>query len=131
MYSFEYEYSVKVFFGEGSVAEKLTSQLDVLGGRILLTYGGSSAKKNGTLDEVLSLIRAAGKSVVEFSGIMPNPTWKKVQVDLSLFRPVVYDTLKLGYYSLGERESQRHSLQGRLSNERIPGRVLRLCPDFQ
>lgn len=110
MYSFEYEYPVKVFFGEGSVAEKLTSQLDVLGSRILLTYGGSSAKKNGTLDEVLSLIRAAGKSVVEFSGIMTNPTWKKVQVDLSLFRPVVYDTSKLGYYSLGERVAAEFSV---------------------
>lgn len=86
MYSFEYEYPVKVFFGEGSAAEKLTSQLDALGGRILLTYGGSSAKKNGTLDEVLSLIRAAGKSVVEFSGIMPNPTWKKVQEGAELAR---------------------------------------------
>ena len=53
MYSFEYEYPVRVFFGEGSVAEKLGSQFDVLGGRNLLTYGGSSPKKNGTLDEVL------------------------------------------------------------------------------
>ena len=28
---------------------------------------------------------------------------KEGQVDLSLFRPVVYDTSKLDYYSLGER----------------------------
>lgn len=45
----------------------------------MLAYGGGSIKKNGVYDEINSILRNAGKTVVEFSGIMSNPTYAKVQ----------------------------------------------------
>jgi alcohol dehydrogenase len=44
----------------------------------MLAYGGGSVKKNGVYDELVQLLTEAGKEVVDFSGIMPNPTYAKV-----------------------------------------------------
>ena len=38
-----------------------------------------SLKKSGVYDELKGLLTQAGKEVVDFSGIMPNPTYAKVQ----------------------------------------------------
>ena len=78
MDSFIYEYPTKVYLGEGLVSKELKNAAKVLGNKVLITYGGSSAKKNGTLDEVLSILKKEGIDIVEFSGIMPNPTYRKV-----------------------------------------------------
>ena len=45
----------------------------------MLAYGGGSVKKNGVYDEIRSLLQEAEKEIVEFSGIMPNPTYQKLQ----------------------------------------------------
>lgn len=45
----------------------------------MLAYGGGSVKKNGVYDEVMDILSAARKTVVEFSDIMSNPTYAKVQ----------------------------------------------------
>lgn len=52
----------------------------------MLAYGGGSIKRNGVYDEVTGILCAAGKRVVEFSGIMPNPTYAKVQAGAKLAR---------------------------------------------
>lgn len=52
----------------------------------MLAYGGGSIKRNGVYDEVMGILRAVGKTVVEFSGIMPNPTYAKVQEGAKLAR---------------------------------------------
>lgn len=57
MDSFIYEYPTKVYLGEGLVSKELKNAAKVLGNKVLITYGGSSAKKNGTLDEVLSILK--------------------------------------------------------------------------
>ena len=46
---------------------------------MLLAYGGGSIKRNGVYAEVTDILHRAGKNVVEFSGIMSNPTYAKVQ----------------------------------------------------
>ena len=48
------------------------------GDTVMLCYGGGSIKKNGIYDEVMRILQAAGKTVVEFGGIMANPTYAKV-----------------------------------------------------
>ena len=53
---------------------------------IMLAYGGGSIKANGIYDEVTSILWAAGKRIVEFSGIMANPTYAKVQKGAKLAR---------------------------------------------
>ena len=40
---------------------------------------GCSIKRNGVYDEIMGILNAAGKRIVEFSGIMSNPTYAKVQ----------------------------------------------------
>ncbi len=52
----------------------------------MLAYGGGSIKRNGVYDEVTGILAAAGKKVVEFSGIMSNPTYAKVQEGAKLAR---------------------------------------------
>lgn len=44
----------------------------------MLTYGGGSIKKTGIYEEIMGYLKAAGKTVVEFSGIRSNPTYAKV-----------------------------------------------------
>lgn len=45
---------------------------------IMITYGGGSVKRTGVFDRVVEPLRAAGKKIVEFGGIMSNPTLNKV-----------------------------------------------------
>lgn len=52
----------------------------------MLAYGGGSIRNNGIYDEVTAILQKAGKTVVEFSGIMPNPTYVKVQEGAELVR---------------------------------------------
>ena len=86
MNNFIYENKTRVCFGKGSVQEYLPGLLKNYGGTVLLAYGGGSIKRNGVYDEVVGILNAAGKRIVEFSGIMPNPTYAKVQEGARLAR---------------------------------------------
>lgn len=79
MNTFDYSYPVKVYFGEKAAANKLSAELSKIGKNVLLAYGGGSIKKNGIYDELMSILKAADKNVTDFSGIMSNPTYAKVQ----------------------------------------------------
>lgn len=79
MNTFTYKYPVTVYFGEHAAANNLPAELQKIGKNVLLAYGGGSVKKNGILDEIKMLLAGAGKTVTEFSGIMSNPTYTKVQ----------------------------------------------------
>lgn len=86
MNPFIYEYPVKTFFGVGSVGKHLGTLLRGYGENILLAYGGGSIKKNGIYEELTAILRESGKRVTEFSDIMPNPTYRKVQEGAELVR---------------------------------------------
>lgn len=79
MNNFIYENKTKVYFGKGGVKEYLSSIIRNYGNNVMLAYGGGSVKKNGVYDEIAGMLGAEGKQVTEFSGIMPNPTYAKVQ----------------------------------------------------
>lgn len=79
MQKFVYEYATKVYFGEGAAKEHLAAAVSAYGPHVMLAYGGGSVKKNGIYDEVKSILEGAGKEVTDFSGIMSNPTYAKVQ----------------------------------------------------
>jgi NADP-dependent alcohol dehydrogenase len=69
MLHFEYYNPTRIVFGKDRI-----SRLDHLvpaTARVLLLYGGGSAKKFGTLDRVIEAL--GGRSVAEFGGIEPNP----------------------------------------------------------
>lgn len=78
MNSFVFENATRVYFGQGCVREQLAGVLGEFGETVLLAYGGGSIRKNGIYQEVMEALLKAGKKVVEFPGIMPNPTYKKM-----------------------------------------------------
>ena len=86
MENFVYEYPTKVCFGMGAAKANLPGILSAYGPNVLLAYGGGSIKKNGVYEEITGILKEAGKNITEFTGIMPNPTWAKVQEGANLAR---------------------------------------------
>ena len=86
MENFVYEYPTKVYFGKGAAKQHLAGILAAYGPNVLLAYGGGSIKKNGVYEELTGILKAAGKTVTEFTGIMSNPTFAKVQEGAKLAR---------------------------------------------
>ena len=86
MRDFIYSYPTKVYFGEKVAEKALPIELSKVGKTVMFAYGGGSVKKSGVYDEVCGLLKEAGKEIVDFAGIMPNPTYKKVQEGAALVR---------------------------------------------
>ena len=86
MNNFIFENKTKVYFGRGCAKEYLTYLLKQYGNNIMFAYGGGSIKKNGVYAELMEYLKAAGKMVTEFSGIMSNPTYAKVQEGARIVR---------------------------------------------
>lgn len=86
MDKFTFSYPTKVYFGKGSAEQAFGAELGRVGETVMLAYGGGSIKKNGVYDEMKAGLSRAGKKVVEFSGIMPNPTYAKAQEGAALAR---------------------------------------------
>lgn len=86
MNNFTYSYPMKVYFGEDAAKNAIATELGRFGKTVMLAYGGGSVKKTGIYDEIKTLLTEAGKEIVDFSGIMPNPTYAKVQEGATLVR---------------------------------------------
>lgn len=86
MNNFTYSYPTKVYFGQDAAKKAFDEELPKAGKTVMLAYGGGSIKKNGIYDEMITLLKKAGKEIVEFYGIMPNPTYAKVQEGAALVR---------------------------------------------
>ncbi|MGP5549101.1 iron-containing alcohol dehydrogenase [Psychrobacter namhaensis] len=72
MNNFQYYNPVRIVFGEGQITQ--LSELVPTEARVLITYGGGSAQRTGTLDEVKEALAASGtRTVFEFGGIEANP----------------------------------------------------------
>lgn len=78
MNNFIFENSTKAIFGKGCVKEYLGCLLKNYGNNVMLAYGGGSIKRNGIHKEIIDILAAANKNIIEFSGIMANPTYEKV-----------------------------------------------------
>lgn len=57
-----------------------------MGKRVLLAYGGGSLKRTGLYDKIRTWLIESGNEVVDFGGIMPNPTYAKVQEGARIVR---------------------------------------------
>lgn len=86
MNKFTFSYPTKVYFGEGSADQAFSADMGKVGETIMLAYGGGSIKKNGIYQDMKARLEQIGKKVVDFSGIMPNPTYAKVQEGAALAR---------------------------------------------
>lgn len=85
MNNFIFQNSTEVYFGRGCVKEYLACLIKDAQ-TVLLGYGGGSIKRNGVYDEITSILKKAGKTIVEFSNIMSNPIYAKMQEGAKLAR---------------------------------------------
>ncbi|AIR71500.1 iron-containing alcohol dehydrogenase [Dickeya fangzhongdai] len=71
MLDFEYFNPTRILFGPGKLTEIVKYIPE--NARILITYGGDSARKYGTLDEIRQIL--THYTCFEFGGIEPNPQY--------------------------------------------------------
>lgn len=82
---FTYYNPTKIHFGKNAL-EKLSEELKNYGNTIMLAYGKGAIKRTGLYDKVVAVLKENGKTVVELSGIMPNPTYAKVMEGVKLVK---------------------------------------------
>lgn len=83
--NFVYCNPTKLYFGDESL-RYLNDELPKYGKNVVLIYGGGSVKKNGIYDEVVEILKKAGKNVAEIPGVMPNPTLEKLYEGIKIAR---------------------------------------------
>ena len=86
MDKFNYHAPTKIVFGKNT--ENKVGQLVKNSGckKVLVHYGGSSAKKSGLLDRVFASLTEAGIAYTELGGVVPNPRLSKVYEGIKLCR---------------------------------------------
>lgn len=82
---FTYSNPTKIYFGENSL-DNLSTELKNYGKNVLLVYGGGSIKKNGIYDKVIDILKKCDKTIIEDTGVMPNPTVEKLYEGCKLAR---------------------------------------------
>lgn len=82
---FTYCNPTRLHFGKNAMSA-LTEELAKYGQTVQLIYGGDSIKRNGIYDQVIAALEAAGKTVVEDAGVMPNPTADKLREGVKIAR---------------------------------------------
>ena len=86
MNNFTYQYPVRQHFGKGCAESAIKEEMKQVGKNVLLAYGGGSLKRTGLYDTLMEWLHECGKNVVDFGGILPNPTYDKVQEGAQLVR---------------------------------------------
>lgn len=86
MNDFVFQNHTRIYFGKGVVKEYLTNLLKPYGTNVMIAFGGGSVKRTGIYDEVAAAVRAAGKTITDFSEIMSNPTKAKVDEGIKIVR---------------------------------------------
>ena len=86
MKDFIYYAPTEVVFGKES-EEKVASLIKKYGGsRVLVHYGGQSARRSGLLDKMFRLLKEGGIEYAELGGVVPNPRLSLVRQGISLCR---------------------------------------------
>ena len=89
MQNFEFYNPTKIIFGAKTIAK--LAELVPPEARVLILYGGASARTNGTLDEVKAAL--GQREVYEFSGIEPNPSYETMMRAVAQVREQKIDFL--------------------------------------
>ena len=84
MKDFNFYAPTRVVFGRSS-EERLPALIRQYGGsKVLIHYGGGSARRYGLLDKVEQMLHEAGIEFVELGGVVPNPLLSKVKEGIGL-----------------------------------------------
>jgi NADP-dependent alcohol dehydrogenase len=82
MFNFDFYNPTRIFFGKerfGSIDKQIPE-----GAKILITFGGGSAKKSGLIDKVKAVL--GKRKIFEFSGIEPNPHYETLMKAVEIVR---------------------------------------------
>ena len=82
LFDFNYSNPTQIVFGTHSFAR--LGELIPPEARVLLLYGGGSIKRNGVYEQVTQAL--AGRQIVEFAGVEPNPTLETLEQAVALVR---------------------------------------------
>lgn len=86
MIDFNYYAPTEVVFGK-QAEEQVATLIKKYGGtKVLLHYGGNSARKSGLLDKIEQLLKDGGVEYVMLGGVVPNPRLSKVHEGVELCR---------------------------------------------
>ena len=81
---FNFYAPTRVVFGRES-EEQLPQLIQQYGGgKVLVHFGGGSARRSGLLDKVEKMLSEAGIDYVELGGVVPNPLLSKVREGIEL-----------------------------------------------
>ena len=86
MNDFRFYTPTRYIFGRDAQKNAGEMSAELLGKRVLLVFGQSSARKSGLLDEVEASLKESGVKFFEFGGIRPNPTDGPVREGIRLCR---------------------------------------------
>lgn len=88
--NFSYVNPTKLYFGKDALSF-LPGELARYGKHVVLVYGGGSIKRNGIYDQVMDILKKAGKEVTEISGVMSNPMADKLKDGVQIARKANVD----------------------------------------
>ncbi|PKN06094.1 MAG: NADH-dependent alcohol dehydrogenase, partial [Deltaproteobacteria bacterium HGW-Deltaproteobacteria-7] len=80
MFNFIFHNPTRVLFGKGSV-NQISGEIPK-DARVLITYGGDSARRYGVLEQVKAVL--SGYDITEFGGIEPNPEYETLLQGVSI-----------------------------------------------
>ena len=89
MQNFVFQNPTKIIFGKGAI-KQIAGEIPNEA-KVLITYGGGSALRNGVFAEVKSALH--GYDITEFGGIEPNPEYETIMRGAALAREKKIDFL--------------------------------------
>lgn len=84
MDAFQYHAPTKIIFGKNTETQVGELIKELGGTKVLIHYGGNSAKKSGLLARICASLAAAGITCTELGGVVPNPRLGKVYEGIEL-----------------------------------------------
>ena len=81
---FNFYAPTRVVFGRESEEQLPQLIQQYSGGKVLVHFGGGSARRSGLLDKVEKMLSEAGIDYVELGGVVPNPLLSKVREGIEL-----------------------------------------------
>jgi len=92
MENFNFYVPTDIRFGKDRLDE-LPAVLDQFGKNVLLVYGGGSIKRNGLYQQITDLAQKNGHTLIELSGVEPNPRIETVRKGIELCKENQVDVI--------------------------------------
>lgn len=93
MQNFSYYTPTKVVFGRGAEVQAGELAREFGAHKVLVHFGGRSARSSGLLDRVAASLKEAGLEFVELGGVVPNPRLSLVRQGIELCKKEGVDFL--------------------------------------